>query len=205
MRRLNGGAGVGPRPVLRAQESGSLVPVPYYEGRFARSQLRSDEGRRKPPGSRDESLRFGPDEPVPGWKTHSGAPGGARARKQPRAFAGCPGYRAFGAPPHVVREGNDGGPTPTNNGTMNHVCCLTSESGMQAARAQPAMTGCVMLRHKHSSNTGEKPWPEATRTRSPIIQGGSKGIGQAFAKRLAEDGVHVAIGRCRAGRRDREG
>ena len=26
-----------------------------------------------------------------------------------------------------------------------------------------------------------------------VITGGSKGIGQAFAKRLAEDGVHVAI------------
>ena len=37
-----------------------------------------------------------------------------------------------------------------------------------------------------------------------VITGGANGIGQAFAKRLAEDGVHVAIADMADGARDRE-
>ena len=37
-----------------------------------------------------------------------------------------------------------------------------------------------------------------------VITGAANGIGQAFAKRLAEDGVHVAIADIGDGRRDRE-
>ena len=37
-----------------------------------------------------------------------------------------------------------------------------------------------------------------------VITGAANGIGQAFAKRLAEDGVHIAIADIGDGRRDRE-
>ena len=37
-----------------------------------------------------------------------------------------------------------------------------------------------------------------------VITGGANGIGQAFAKRLAEDGVHIAIADMADGQRDRK-
>src|SRR5258707_7288252 len=81
-----------PRPCGYAhRRSGSpWVPVrPYYEGPPpSGGWYGSDEGRRKPPGSRGMKVpRFGPDETVPGWKTpqvelrQAACPQGTRHRK----------------------------------------------------------------------------------------------------------------------------
>src|SRR5882672_1289244 len=109
MRRLNGGAGVAPAPLCYAhRRSGSpRVPVrPYYEGLPSQEgQHGPDEGRRKPPGSRGmKVLRFGPDEPVPGWKTPQVERREACVPRKARGtFAGCQLRSApFGAPPSRV-------------------------------------------------------------------------------------------------------
>src|SRR5882762_1653371 len=111
MRRLNGGAGVAPAPLSNAdRRSGSpRVPVrPYYEGPPSQEgQHGPDEGRRKPPGSRGmKVLRFGPDEPVPGWKTPQVERREACVPRKARGtFAGCPGYLRLSALLPLVCEG----------------------------------------------------------------------------------------------------
>jgi ribosomal protein L18 len=54
------------------------------------------------------------------------------------------------------------------------------------------LNGCKDLRIV-SSKSGEASWPKATRTKLRSSPGAANGIGQAFARRLAEDGVHIAI------------
>ena len=68
-----------PRFCVRAQRSGSpWVPVrPYYEGLPSKEgRYGPDEGRRKPPGSRGESLRSDLTRRSRGGRRHSGAPEG---------------------------------------------------------------------------------------------------------------------------------
>ena len=88
------------------------VPVrPYYEGLPpSGGQHGPDEGRRKPPGSRGmKVLRFGPDEPVPGWKTPQWSAGRRRARKA-RGTARCQLSKRLSALRSLtpVREGKRG-------------------------------------------------------------------------------------------------
>src|SRR5712671_5351736 len=143
-----------PRPCGYAhRRSGSpWVPVrPYYEGLPSKEgQYGSDEGRRKPPGSRGMKVpRFGPDEHGPGVEdATSGAPGGGVPARHAGAFTEVPDYEVapIGAPlPHVCEgKGNDGAPhADRTTGAMNHVCllleilrasagCLKTESEMRA-------------------------------------------------------------------------
>ena len=79
------------------------------------------------PDHGDESLRFGPDEPVPGWKTPQWSAGRRRARKARGTFTKVPDQDVapIGAPlPHMCEgKGNDGGPHADQiMGAMNHVC-----------------------------------------------------------------------------------
>ena len=123
MRRLNGGAGVAPAPLCYAhRRSGSpRVPVrPYYEGLPSKEgQYGPDEGRRKPPGSRGMKVpRFGPDEPVPGWKTPQVERREAACpARHVGAFYEVPDYEVapFGAPLPHAGEGREtrAVPTPT--------------------------------------------------------------------------------------------
>src|ERR1044072_3612897 len=56
------------------------------------------------------------------------------------------------------------------------------------------MTARVMLRQQAFAKTpGANTMAKGHKDKVAVVTGGSKGIGQAFAKRLAEDGVHVAI------------
>ena len=85
------------------------------------------KGGESRPDHGDESLRFGPDETVPGWKTPQWSAGRRRARKARGTFTEVPDQDVapIGAPlPHVVREkGNDGGPHADQiMGPMNHAC-----------------------------------------------------------------------------------
>src|SRR6185312_11494606 len=103
-----------PRFCVRAQRSGPpRVSVrPHYEGPPSQEgRYGSDEGRRKPPGSRGmKILRSGPDEPVPGWRTPQ-----VERRKAacPQGHAGtfyaCQTkmVRHFGAPLPHVGEGRE--------------------------------------------------------------------------------------------------
>ena len=65
------------------------------------------KGGESRPDHGDESLRFGPDETVPGWKTPQWSAGRRRARKARGTFTKVPDQDVApnGAPlPHVVRE-----------------------------------------------------------------------------------------------------
>src|SRR5260221_14304359 len=77
------------------------------------------------PDHGDESLRFGLDEPVPGWKTPQWSAGRRRARKarghlhQGARLRWCANRRS--APSRGEGRGNDGGPHADQiMGTMNH-------------------------------------------------------------------------------------
>ena len=55
---------------------------PYYEGLPSKEgQTVRMKGGESRPDRGDESLRFGPDETVPGWKTPQWSAGRRRARK----------------------------------------------------------------------------------------------------------------------------
>src|SRR6266496_3359852 len=96
------------------------------------------KGGESRPGHGDESLRFGPDEPVPGWKTPQWSAGRRRARKARGTFTKVPDQDVApnGAPlPHIVREKGKRRRWPRAalpKGPMNHVCadesCLKIES-----------------------------------------------------------------------------
>ena len=58
--------------------------------------------------------------------------------------------------------------------------------------SSPAMTTDVCSAVKEFTQGGNT-WPKVTRTKSPSSPARPDGIGQAFAKRLAEDGVHIAV------------
>ena len=79
------------------------------------------KGGESRPDHGDESLRFGPDEPVPGWKTPQWSAGRRRARKARGTFYEVPDYEVapIGAPlPHAC-EGKGKrrrNPAPTNEG-----------------------------------------------------------------------------------------
>src|SRR6266567_4165905 len=102
-----------PRPCCYAhRRSGSpWVPVrPYYEGLPSKEgQYGSDEGRRKPPGSRGMKVpRFGPDEHGPGVEdATSGAPEGGVPRADQTAGAmtlACLNVRCFAENLRTRRE-----------------------------------------------------------------------------------------------------
>src|SRR5438552_18029512 len=81
---------------------------PYYEGLPSKEgqTVRMKGGERRPDHG-DESLRFGPDETVPGWKTPQWSAGRRRARKARGTFTEVPDQDVApnGAPlPHIVRE-----------------------------------------------------------------------------------------------------
>src|SRR5712671_4546183 len=120
-----------PRPCGYAhRRSGSpWVPVrPYHEGLPSQEgQYGSDEGRRKPPGSRGVKVpRFGPDEHGPGVEdATSGAPGGCVPARHAGAFTEVPDYEVapIGAPLPHVGEGkeNEGAPRADQTaGAMTH-------------------------------------------------------------------------------------
>ena len=74
MRRRNGGAGVAPAPLwLRTQEVrvalGSRPPLKTKGCLRKKAGTVRMKGGESRPDHGDESLRFGPDETVPGWKT----------------------------------------------------------------------------------------------------------------------------------------
>src|SRR5882724_2660851 len=112
-----------PRPCGYAhRRSGSpWVPVrPYYEGPPSKEgQYGSDEGRRKPPGSRGMKVPwFGPDEHGPGVEdATSGAPEGGVPARHAGAFTEVPDYEVapIGAPLPHASEGREmtADPTPT--------------------------------------------------------------------------------------------
>ena len=95
------------------------------------------KGGESRPDHGDESLRFGPDETVPGWKTPQWSAGRRRARKARGTLYGVPDQDVapIGAPlPHMCEgKENDGGPHADQiMGTMNHVCGLKIESVKEA-------------------------------------------------------------------------
>ena len=119
MRRRNGGAGVAPAPLwLRTQEVrvalGSRPPLKTKGCLRKKAGTVRMKGGESRPDHGDESLRLGPDETVPGWKTPQWSAGRRRARKarghlhQGARLRGAP----IGAPlPHMCEgKGNDGGP-----------------------------------------------------------------------------------------------
>src|SRR6266851_1394526 len=123
-----------PRPCGYAhRRSGSpWVPVrPYYEGLPSKEgQYGSDEGRRKPPGSRGMKVpRSGPDERGPGVEDATGgAPEGGVPRKarghlhQGARLRWC-ATSALRSLTQVREKGKEGGPRASpKTGAMNHVC-----------------------------------------------------------------------------------
>src|SRR6266436_4774753 len=121
-----------PRPCGYAhRRSGSpWVPVrPYYEGLPSKEgRYGSDEGRRKPPGSRGMKVSGSdPTRRSRGGRRHSGAPGGGVPARHAGAFTEVPDYEVapIGAPlPHVGEgKGNEGAPhADQTTGAMNHAC-----------------------------------------------------------------------------------
>src|SRR5215216_6003067 len=108
MRRLNGGAGVAPALPVYTHTGGPGRPgFPFAlttKGRLRKKAgtvwLKSGESRTD---HGDESLRFGPDEMVPGCKTPQWSAGRQRARKGTRT-ARCRLRRSANrrsAPSHV--------------------------------------------------------------------------------------------------------
>src|SRR5258708_2740661 len=87
MRRRNGGAGVAPAPPVVTHTGGPGRPgFPFaltMKGRLRKKAgtvwMKGGESR---PDHGDESLRFGPDEMVPGWKTPQWSAGGRRASQR---------------------------------------------------------------------------------------------------------------------------
>src|SRR5438552_12751971 len=92
---------------------------PYYEGLPSKEgQTVRMKGGESRPDHGDESLRFGPDETVPGWKTPQWSAGRRRARKARGTFYEVPDQDVapIGAPlPHVCegRKKKRAVPTPT--------------------------------------------------------------------------------------------
>jgi hypothetical protein len=86
MRRLNGGAGVAPAPLCTRTAGPGRLGFPSaltMKGRLRKKagtvRMKGGESR---PDHGDESLRFGPDETVPGWKTPQWSAGRRRASQR---------------------------------------------------------------------------------------------------------------------------